>query len=60
MPTYVWLTLLFLVDGTDTYAIVNPNGYKEMQTSYADMMQTLFGGDNPLTTGELLFTNGYQ
>lgn len=48
------------LDGTDTYALVNPHGYDEMQTSYADLMQKLLGGDNPLTTGELLFSNGYQ
>lgn len=50
----------YFYDGTDTYALVNPHGFKEMQTSYADILQTLIGGSSPLTTGALLFSEGYQ
>ncbi|CAL5869091.1 uncharacterized protein PFLUO_LOCUS3319 [Penicillium psychrofluorescens] len=47
----------YFFDGTDTYSIVDPNN---MEDSQSDVLSTLIGGDNPLTTGQILFTNALQ
>ncbi|KAK4504289.1 hypothetical protein PRZ48_005205 [Zasmidium cellare] len=47
----------YFFDGTDTYSLINP---QDMQNSQEDKIQKLIGGSNPLTTGKLLFSDGYQ
>ncbi|KAJ5156371.1 hypothetical protein N7492_009174 [Penicillium capsulatum] len=47
----------YFFDGTDTYSIVDPLNMKDGKSKE---LQKLIGGDNPLTTGKLLFTSGLQ
>lgn len=47
----------YFFDGTDTYSLTDP---EKMATDQKDMMQMLIGGDNPFTTGEILFTSALK
>lgn len=47
----------YVFDGTDTYSIVSKSDFA---FESSDTIELLFGGTQPLTTAELLFTGGYQ
>ena len=47
----------FFWDGTDTYGLTDP---QHMTKNFHDELSSFFNGTQPLTTGQLLFTGGYQ
>ncbi|KAI9696925.1 MAG: hypothetical protein M1820_008000 [Bogoriella megaspora] len=47
----------FFWDGTDTYSLIDP---QHMKKNFHDELSSFFNGTNPLTTGQLLFTGGFQ